>query len=145
MDLFMEKRITLFEALTRFSFYIDHLDGQKRYISCDDRVIEEGMILAVQGEGMPKFNQIFLMGNIYMKFHIQMPTHPLNTECAAILKSIFPRMNVPVVHPPSEDSDTISCKLMFIDPESTRTSHQDNDEDEEGGGGGPAGVQCRQA
>eukprot|EP01089_Gocevia_fonbrunei_P015278 TRINITY_DN4421_c0_g1_i3.p1 TRINITY_DN4421_c0_g1~~TRINITY_DN4421_c0_g1_i3.p1 ORF type:complete len:241 (-),score=69.87 TRINITY_DN4421_c0_g1_i3:10-732(-) len=73
-DLFIEKEISLFEALTGIQFTIEHLDGRKILIKTKDgAVIKPGDVKEIVGEGMPTHKRPFEKGNLYVKFDVKFP------------------------------------------------------------------------
>jgi len=53
-DLFIDKKITLLEALTGFNFEITHLDGKKFTVAtAPNEVISHQDIRCIKGKGMP--------------------------------------------------------------------------------------------
>lgn len=64
-DLFMEKTITLVEALTGFNFEILTLDKKKVIVSTSPgEIISPNSIKTVKGYGMPFFKDSFSKGNL---------------------------------------------------------------------------------
>lgn len=52
----MEKKITLLESLTGFSFEIKHLDGKKiKVTTIPGDIISHNQIKTLKGKGMPFF------------------------------------------------------------------------------------------
>jgi len=73
-DLFIERKITLLEALTGLTFEIDHLDGTKlKTTTLPGEVISHEDIKVIKGKGMPFFKDSFSHGNLYVKFLVQFP------------------------------------------------------------------------
>lgn len=64
-DLFMEKEITLFEALTGLDFVLTHLDGRKVRISNPaGSVIKPDSLMTVENLGMPFHKRTYQHGNL---------------------------------------------------------------------------------
>lgn len=73
-DLFVEKKISLGEALCGFKFSFEHLDGRKICITCGPgEVIAPGTVRGVEGEGMCHYRHHDLRGNLYFVFNIEFP------------------------------------------------------------------------
>ena len=73
-DLFMEKKISLLQALAGVEFIVTTLDGRKVQVrNSQGEVIKPGATLCVKGEGMPKKGNFFERGNLYIKFDIEFP------------------------------------------------------------------------
>ena len=70
-DLFIEKKITLLEALTGFHFSVTHLDGTLLQISTPPGdIISHNSIKVVKSKGMPFYKDSFGYGNLYVKFDV---------------------------------------------------------------------------
>jgi DnaJ family protein A protein 2 len=70
-DLFIEKKITLLEALTGLNFDIMHLDGVALKVSTlPSEVISHDEIKVVKGKGMPFYKDSMSHGNLYVKFSV---------------------------------------------------------------------------
>lgn len=73
-DLFVERKITLLEALTGLHFTLDHLDGSKLTIAtAPGDIISPKQVKCVKGKGMPYYKDAFAHGNLYVQFDIQFP------------------------------------------------------------------------
>lgn len=70
-DLYIDKNITLLEALSGVYFEIKHLDGSTLKIStAPGEYIENHSTRTVIGKGMPFFKDAFSHGNLYVKFNV---------------------------------------------------------------------------
>ena len=70
-DLFIEKKISLLEALTGFYFDVKHLDGTKLTVAtAPGEIISHNSIKSVKGKGMPFYKDSFSHGNLYVKFEV---------------------------------------------------------------------------
>lgn len=68
-DLFVDKKITLLEALTGFNIEIKLLDNSMLKISTlPGEVISSGDIKVVKGKGLPFYKDAMGHGNLYLKF-----------------------------------------------------------------------------
>ena len=73
-DLFIERKITLLEALTGISFNLTKLDGDIINIqTAPGEVIGHNIIKCVKGMGMPFFKDSFSYGNLYVQFQVEFP------------------------------------------------------------------------
>jgi DnaJ family protein A protein 2 len=74
-DLFMEKEITLLEALTGLDFVLTHLDGRKiRIKNNPGEVIKPDSMFTVENLGMPFHKRVYQHGNLVIQFKIKFPT-----------------------------------------------------------------------
>lgn len=70
-DLFVEKKISLLEALTGTNFEFKHLDGEKfKVTTLPGDVINHSEVKCVKGKGMPFYKDAMGHGNLYIKFSI---------------------------------------------------------------------------
>jgi DnaJ family protein A protein 2 len=73
-DLFIEKKITLLEALTGFNFEINHLDGKKILVAtAPNEIISHHDIKVIKGKGMPFWKDSMGHGHLYIKFEVEFP------------------------------------------------------------------------
>eukprot|EP00742_Colponemidia_sp_Colp-10_P000448 GILJ01000489.1.p1 GENE.GILJ01000489.1~~GILJ01000489.1.p1 ORF type:complete len:422 (-),score=85.05 GILJ01000489.1:107-1372(-) len=142
-DLFIEKHITLLEALCGFKFVLEHLDGRHLVIQSNaGEIIRPGDIKAVADEGMPLHKNPFVKGRLFIKFVIDFPENgSIDQSKATKLKQLLP---VPTA------TDAINDDMEFhyikdIDPRSAGpegpAGEAYGEDDEESG---PQRVQCRQ-
>ena len=84
-DLYMEKKITLLEALTGSNFQLTHLDGTKMNISTEPGdVIQHEMVKTIHNKGMPFFKDPLSYGNLFIRFNVEFPKNGSITEENAI-------------------------------------------------------------
>ena len=73
-DLFMEKEITLLEALTGCNFVIDFLDGSKfRVQSQAGQTIKPDQLMTVEEKGLPFHKNPYKFGNLFILFSVKFP------------------------------------------------------------------------
>ena len=84
-DLFMEKEITLLEALTGLDFVLTHLDGRKiRIKNTPGDVIKPDSKFTVENLGMPFHKRVYQHGSLVILFKIKFPTTMDNKSAALI-------------------------------------------------------------
>jgi DnaJ family protein A protein 2 len=84
-DLFMEKEITLIEALTGLDFVLTHLDGRKiRIRNTPGEVIKPESLFTVEKLGMPFHKRTYEHGNLIIQFKIKFPTQ-IDAKSSALL------------------------------------------------------------
>merc|ERR1712167_177503 len=94
--LFMNKTVTLSEALCGTTFVIEHLDGRKLAIStAPGEMVTPETVKMVEGEGMPTHGNPFQRGNLVIKFKVEFPTAGSLTR----RRSMLSRMRS-LQHPP---------------------------------------------
>jgi len=73
-DLYYQKTISLYEALTGTAFYIEHLDGKKLLVATNPGdVLTPNVIKEIKGKGMSFFRDAMSHGNLYVQFNIEFP------------------------------------------------------------------------
>jgi len=148
-NLIIKKDVPLVNALTGFSFALEHLDGKKLVIETpSDIIIESDAVLEVADQGMPVANYPFEHGSLFIKFTVIFPAS-LSEEQISILKTALPG-NIPA---PAVTNDVEKVLLQRVDhhrnSQRNQQSHRDRatySSDEEDGPprGHHGGVQCAQ-
>jgi len=152
-NLIINKEVPLVNALTGFSFELEHLDGRKIFISTPENfIIEPESVLEVPDLGMPIHNYPFEFGSLYVKFEVQFPTS-LNATQQTQLKTTLAK-NLIVATPSEEGIDKVFLEPVNQERNRARQQQQhrhhhgaaySSDDDDEGfHRGGPQGVQCSQ-
>jgi len=73
-DLFMDKEISLLEALTGVNFTIMHLDGRIiRITNPAGQVIKPNDLMTCEGLGMPFHKTPYKNGNLFISFSVKFP------------------------------------------------------------------------
>jgi len=73
-DLFIEKNISLYEALCGFTFLVHHLDKRALLVkSPSGDVVKPGDTLCIPGEGMPRHKDPFQKGSLVVTFTVNFP------------------------------------------------------------------------
>lgn len=148
-DLYVEKKITLLEALTGTNFTLDHLDGTKITIAtAPGDVISPNSTKTVKGKGMPFFKDQFAHGNLYVVFSVQFPDKKSlsNQDVITKLKQVLPG---PKIKPVEKGAPNVEYLEDFnehdTNPNADGGRPREDEDDEEGHGpGGAQRVQCQQ-
>jgi DnaJ family protein A protein 2 len=147
-DLFFDKQLSLSEALTGFSFKLEHLDGRQLLVKSDSKQsYSEGTYKCIQDEGICAPGRPHEKGKLIIRFTVQMPSpSEFGQDTLKELERLLPEK-------PSAPMDTDNAKevkLHDVNPqqEARRQRQQqadaeEDDDDDERRGGGP-GVQCAQ-
>ena len=100
-DLFLEKDISLTEALCGFKMTVEHLDKRQLVISTNEGdVIKPNSFKAVFDEGMPTYQQPFNKGKLFVHFNVKFPQPgDLSDEDLAALEKILPARPVVDIDP----------------------------------------------
>mgnify|MGYP001062050751 FL=1 len=73
-DLYIDKEISLLEALTGVDFTIMHLDGRMvRIQNAEGKVIKPGSVMTCEGLGMPFHKTPYKFGNLFINFKVKFP------------------------------------------------------------------------
>mmetsp|Transcript_6847 Transcript_6847/g.12428 ORF Transcript_6847/g.12428 Transcript_6847/m.12428 type:complete len:437 (+) Transcript_6847:1278-2588(+) len=91
-DLIITKKINLYEALTGYSFAVQHLDGTTRVIkSQPGEVVKPGDVKTVEELGMPIFRTPYRFGNLFVYFEVDFPLpQSFTDEQQSTLRTILP-------------------------------------------------------
>lgn len=100
-DLYITKRISLVEALTRQQLTITHLDGRV-LVAEGAGVVKPGDVRVIHGEGFPRHRDPFEKGDLVVAFDIVFPTEPLSGDAAASLAKL---VGQPLAGTRMEDDD----------------------------------------
>lgn len=72
--MFVDKKISLLEALTGTNYMIKGLDGKSFKVSTlPGEIIQHQEVKCIKNKGMPFFKDAMGQGNLYVKFIVQMP------------------------------------------------------------------------
>ena len=132
-NLFHKRTITLFEALTGFSFTIQHLDGRSLLVKSDPAmIVKPGDVKAIKEEGMPHRNNPYSKGNLYIEFDVTFPT-TVSDASKKVLKSVLPP---PLADPAASamtDGQPEEVTLVTVDfeQEKKRFRHEQEREQQE--------------
>ena len=149
-DLFIEKEITLVEALCGMKMTVDHLDGRQLVVSTHEgETIKPGSFKAVFDEGMPKHGMPFQKGRLFIHFTVKFPgPGDLSDEDLKALENILPGRPALSIDMDSENVEEVNMHEVDMEQEKrrreaeARSRSQYDDSDDEGAGG--PGVQCAQ-
>lgn len=150
LNLIIEKKITLSEALTGVEFLIEHLD--KRTLVVKNKVgevIKPGQVKMIENEGMPVHRNPFEKGHLYIKFEIEFPKKMPNDLAEKLMALLPPKPAVEDIKP--TDENKVTEKVTLEEPKHDERRHHhhqhghggdayNSDDEEEGHGGG--GIQC---
>lgn len=162
-DLFMEKEITLIEALTGLDFVLTHLDGRRiRIKNTPGEVIKPESLFTVENLGMPFHKRTYQNGNLIIQFKIKFPA-AINAQSAALLSEALGGAAGAVAgatkggkgakKDDGADKDAIVCELKAFSEDHRNTDHrggqashheEEDEEDEDGHGHGGQRVGCQQ-
>ncbi|RWW21434.1 hypothetical protein GW17_00014413 [Ensete ventricosum] len=91
-DLYVERTLSLTEALCGYQFVLTHLDGRQLLIkSSPSEVVKPGQYKAIDDEGMPHHGRPFMKGRLYIKFNVEFPeTGVFSPDQCRALEKILP-------------------------------------------------------
>lgn len=94
-NLLMMKKITLSQALLGEKFTFDHLDGRKIVVSPEiNEIITPNSTKIIHREGMPRRENQFEKGDLFIKFEIEFPNSAqLSPDFINVLKNSLPQNN----------------------------------------------------
>lgn len=148
-DLYVERTLSLTEALCGFQFALTHLDGRQLLIKSNPgEVIKPDQYKAINDEGMPHHQRPFMKGRLYIHFDVEFPE-------SGVL-SPDKRRSLEMILPPKSSSRLSAMELdeceettlydVNIEEEMRRKQQQRQQEayDEDDDEPGTTGVQCAQ-
>ena len=158
-DLFLEKEITLLEALTGLEFVLTHLDGRKiRIKNTPGEVIKPDSLFTVEGLGMPFHKRVYQHGNLVIQFKIKFPTS-MDTKAVASIQTALAGTSIAgaakTATGKGADADIAeTCELKKFEEEHRNTDHrggvsgqhhdsEGEEEDDEDGHGHGQRVGCQ--
>ncbi len=152
-DLFMEKSISLVEALTGFTMHVTHLDDRVLDVKQPaGQVINPDAWTCVANEGMPIAGNPFAKGNLYIHFTVDFPAEVTEAQSAA-LREILGAPTANGTAPMDDDIEEVTLttvadmegelkkRKMYERHHSSNAYDEDSDEEM----GGARGVQCAQS
>lgn len=146
-DLHIEKTISLIEALTGFSFNLDHLNGHTVTITCPPgHMVLHKDVMRVPNLGMPHPKSPMTHGDLFVNFHVQMPDK-LTPEQTAALRKVLP----PPLHKDVQKTKNTYQLEEFVEqkhPHRHQNGHgmayEEEEEEEDSHGPRAQNVQCNQ-
>lgn len=131
-NLFIERNISLTEALCGFQFVIDHLDGRKLVVSSKPgSVVKPDDLKTISGEGMPLWKRSHDLGNLIVKFNVKFPAFVGPAEVEKLEAVLGPKTPLPAN---LNHEETEEVTLLEFNEEHARSQAMDTeDEDDEGG------------
>lgn len=134
VDLFLDKKITLHEALCGLNFLVYHLDGRKLLVKClPGEVVSPGSVKGIIGEGMPQYRHPDIHGNMYITFEIEFPVDGfLDEENLIKLEQLLPaKPDEPIV---GDDAEEVHLLDLADTKGMDAMDEEDSDEGEMAGG-----------
>lgn len=140
-DLYMNKKVTLLEALTGVNFKLKHLEGNEVTIcTAPGDVISSDSMKVVQGKGMPFYKDTMSCGNLMIKFEVVFPeSGALNKENIEMLKKSLPGPKVP---PPPKNYEMMEDFHDGLRNQNAEGGKRRSAEEDEQGGHGGHRVEC---
>lgn len=150
-DLYLERDVSLAEALTGFRLVVPHLDGRKMIVRSKQGEVlqpqQSGIaVKAVAGGGMPIHQDPFNFGNLFLILSIQFPPS-INPSVSGELRRLLGAPEAEEVHEAAYGEDVEEAQAEDIDPlesskQSKRPGSEAYDEDADEGPGMQMG--CKQ-
>eukprot|EP01130_Rhizamoeba_saxonica_P010177 TRINITY_DN4170_c0_g1_i1.p1 TRINITY_DN4170_c0_g1~~TRINITY_DN4170_c0_g1_i1.p1 ORF type:complete len:405 (+),score=112.07 TRINITY_DN4170_c0_g1_i1:294-1508(+) len=119
--LIMSKTISLVDALTGFSFKIEHLDGREVLINIKKNdIIKDEDVREIPDLGMPVHTRPFQFGLLYVKFNVEFP-ETLSDNQIGTLRGIFSPTPLPETE---DDVETKTCEPFNAHRQQNHHHHQ---------------------
>lgn len=138
IDLIIDKKITLREALCGFQFPLEHLDGRKLWVKSDEGdVLSPGSVRGLSGEGMPMFRHNEIRGNLYIRIDVEFPENQFVSEDdLKKLESLLPsRPDGPAISEDMEEVGMIEYEGTRGGDDGHKEAYDESDEEDIAGGG----------
>lgn len=114
IDLVVEKKATLVEALCGGTFVIKHLDDRIIKFSIQrGETIQPDSWFCIKDEGMPVHGRPHVHGNLYVHFDVEFPVNLSETVVAKLLDTLGPLPNVEEAND-NEVTETEMAKVVNI-------------------------------
>jgi len=145
-DLFLEKTISLAEALCGFQMTVTHLDKRELVVATNEGdIIKPNSFKAVYDEGMPTYQSPFQKGKLFIQFTVKFPAPgDLSDDDLAALSNVLGKPTAPIVTDDHEECTMhdvdIEAELRRNKQQQQKQAHDDSDDEGEGG----QRVQCAQ-
>ena len=136
MDLLVERKVTLSQALTGFALVLETLDGGSVKLETKEgQMVHTGDVLRVRGAGMPKAGDLATRGDLLVRCDVQLPEH-ISPETRTLLREVLPTPEEPEVPEGATEK-----KLEPLDARRRRQILDDfrRTSNASGGGGGGGG------
>jgi len=79
-DLFMERKVSLLDALCGVRFTLKHLDGSEICVSCGEgQIVKPGEVWTIPGRGMPRNRRRDAFGDLLIRFEVDFPNQLPNS------------------------------------------------------------------
>lgn len=101
-DLYINKDISLFEALSGIKFDLIHLDGRSVQISTQaGKILGNGETMCVEDLGMPFFGRSYKYGNMFVVFTVVFPESLTKSQIATIRECLHTKEQGSVRYDPT--------------------------------------------
>ena len=112
-DLFMEKEITLLEALTGVNFKVDYLDGSSFVIqNKPGEVLKPNSLMTIEEKGLPFHKNSYKFGNLFIMFSVKFP-NSLDNKQISDVSNVFASLKTKNKDKDMDEGDTV--KLIPFD------------------------------
>lgn len=154
-DLYIERKMSLTEALCGFQFVLTHLDGRQLLIKSNPgEVIKPDQSKAINDEGMPHHQRPFMKGRLYIHFDVEFPDSLPLQRVQALGKALPSKPGKKVSAMEVDECEETTLHDVNIEEEMRRKNHEkrrqrsyyeedDEDDDDDEGSSAPR-VQCAQ-
>jgi len=118
-DLFMEKEITLLEALTGVNFVIDFLDGTKfKVVNKPGAVVKPDSIMTIEEKGLPFHKNTYKFGNLFILFRVVFP-ETMNSSQMKEVSTSLAGMKTKKIDEEMDEAETVKLISYSEDQKNT--------------------------
>lgn len=145
-DLHITKKVSLIEALSGFSFNLQHLSDMDVTIAVPAKTVVKHMdVMRVKNLGMPKYKQSLSFGDLYVHFEVEFPKNLSNNQIEK-LSEILPKGILPQVVPTKNtyklENVSKNGKKKFNPQNMQQEEEEEYEEEAQQGGPGGQRVEC---
>ncbi len=141
-DLILEKKVSLIEALSGFSFNLKHLNNHEITISTPKgHVVRHNDVMKIPHLGMPHYNESLTTGDLYIHFIVLFPM-VITPERVKMLKEALPKGVLPPVKKTKNKYVMVSSDFNAQKKGSFNTNHMEDEQEEEDGHPGGQRIEC---
>lgn len=127
-DLLITKKVSLLEALTGFSFNLEHFNGEVTITVERNHILNNKDLNVVRNLGMPHLKSPMSHGDLLIEYEVEMPKE-ISDDAIELLKKALP---APLLPPPKPTKNTyISEDHTHVKGQNFKPHHGQGEEEEE--------------
>lgn len=138
-NLYIKKKISLYEALVGFKFNVEQLDGHLVTVTtAPGEIIQHAQVKMVRDLGLPVYKETFSYGDLFIEFEVEFPKS-VNAQQAKVLKTVLPP---PLIEGVEKTTNNYELMDGVESKRKRRIVDEDEESDHQGHHGGQR-VECQ--